>query len=956
MTLFSRLVLLTVAGAWLLCATAASAQSPYGSVWGHVYDEQQAVLRGVTITATAPEAPGVVTATSDADGLFRLQDLPPGTYTINAERANFAKFAREPVIVRAGLNVLLDIDMKLGAITESLDVKAEPPLLESKQPVQAVNIAGEFQRTVPILPRRNWADFMLLVPGVSVGSNNLALFFWVHGVDFDEHVIQLDGADVASGQQNQLSYISLNPDALQDVEVKLAGVDASQQMGFGVVINAVTQAGTNRTKGSVSQLLQPQGWNDQNVSGGTSTTSSIYQTDISLGGPIVRDRLWYFGTYRRYQQTTGVSRTPAQIATLRALQPSFESFDNVIDGNFYFVKATASLAPGQRVEGFFERDKSPQEFAGTTSGAPVTKRIIGGNAASARLQSVWSQAFTTRVNASYNDKNIPTVPYRTDIPSRNVYGSTVLSGGRVTGSGLLAVLDNSSQWVDVPYQKFTLTGDAIYLRHGPLGSHEFQVGALWQQVHEETSFHYPTNGFSLEEDVLRDPSNPAAGVVPFHRQIFDVASVTTALGRSRNVAFYAQDTWQPTSRLTANIGLRVESVNRKDLLFNVAPEDATQLAPRLGATYLLTADAKNTVRATFARLHEVMAAGSSSVGATAAGFKDLYDPNRDGSFSTVFGTPASSAVAADRIVDPNFHQPYVNETSVGYRRQLPSLVSLDVTYVYRETKDRPVLIETNGIYTAGVFQGYTNPNFNQIYLVTNNRWNWLVYSGLDVSVARQGARLQWLASYSHQWRHIAGTWVPNDPASFIQSGAFSNDRGIGNTKGSLSVPLDSNSLSGTYMAGSGQWRDNVFSLGGSTFAPWGFRVASVLTYQSGPWSGPIVTRLAAPDPAFGPTTLVLSNGRLVSNPLATTIRFASPTRGEGQFALKGMTSLNLTVAHEFNFAGYRLVASLSGFNLTNHDAPLQLASGANQQYSTVYGQGIIVQQPRAAQVLFRFFF
>src|SRR5260221_5166471 len=245
-----------------------------------------------------------------------------------------------------------------------------------------------------------------------------------------------------------------------------------------------------------------------------------------------------------------------------------------------------------------------------------------------------------------------------------------------------------------------------------------------------------------------------------------------------------------------------------------------QPASRLGAICMLTEESTNTIRGAFGRFLEVMAAGSSSVGATAAGFKDIYDLSRDGSFSTVFTTPASSAVAADRIVDPQFHQPYADEASVGYRRQLPALVSLDVTYTYRETKDRPVLIDTNGIYVNGVFQGYQNPAFNQIYLVTNNHWNRLVYSGLDISVAKQGDRVQWLASYNHQWRHVAGTWVPNDPASFIQPSAFPNDKGIGNTRGPLSAPTESNSLSGTYQVGAGELRDKVVSVSGTALRPW----------------------------------------------------------------------------------------------------------------------------------------
>ena len=940
----------------LTCPTAVFGQSPLGSLRGFVYDEQKGALSGVTITASAPDVPGVFSANSDADGSYRLTDLPPGTYAVTAQRPQFVTFTRQPVVIRAGLNVLLDVEMKLGEISESVEVKGDPPLLEARQPVQAVNISGDYQRSVPTLARRNWADFMALTPGVTIGTNNIALFFYVHGVDFDEHVIQLDGADIASGQQNQLSYVSLNPDALQDVQVKLAGVDASAQMGYGAIISAVTQSGTNRLRGSASILAQPRRWNDANIPGGTSTTSSTYESDFATGGPIVRDRLWYFGTYRHYAQKTGVSRTPAQIATLQALVPGFQPFDSAIDGHFYFAKATANFANGQRLEGFFERDKSPQEFAGPTLGANISKRIQGGNAVSARWSSAWSQRVTSTINWSYNDKNLPTVPFRTDVPSRNVYASTLLSGGRLTGASLLATLDNGTNWQDVPYRKLTLAGDTTYVHHAWAGDHEIRAGIFWQPVHEELIVNYPANGFSVEDVVLKDPANPAAGTIPFHRQIFDVASVTSALGRSRNLAAYVQDMWTPHPRLTANVGLRVESVHRQDLAFNITAESATQLAPRLGVTYALTANHRSTIRATFARLHEVMAEGSASVGATAAGFRDLYDPNRDGSFSTIFTTPGSSAVAADRVVDPDYHQPYVNETSVGYRRQLPSRVSFDVTYVYRETKDRPVLIDTNGLYADGVFQGFKNQNFNQIYLVTNNRWNWLVYHGLDLSVARQGGRVQWLASYNHQWRHVAGTWVPNDPASFIQPDAFPNDKGIGNTRGPLTTPTESNSLSGTYMAGSGQWRDNAASLSGNMVGPWNICVAPVVLFQSGPWSGPVVTRIAAPDPAFGPTTVVLPNGRAVSNPLATTIRFAYPTRSEGQWSPQGMYSVNVQVSREFTIGPSKLVASLTGFNLTNYDAPYQLATGANQQFNTFYQQGQIVQQPWALQAVIRLLF
>jgi hypothetical protein len=117
-----------------------------------------------------------------------------------------------------------------------------------------------------------------------------------------------------------------------------------------------------------------------------------------------------------------------------------------------------------------------------------------------------------------------------------------------------------------------------------------------------------------------------------------------------------------------------------------------------------------------------------------------------------------------------------------------------------------------------------------------------------------------------------------------------------------------------------------------------------------------VTRIAAPDPAFGPPTVRLSNGRVVANPLATTIRFANPTRGEGQFTTNGMHQLNVRVGHDVRFGPRRLELALDVLNVLNYDADQTFAGGANQTYSPFYKSGGSRQFPRAAQVSARFVF
>src|SRR4029453_14920825 len=116
------------------------------------------------------------------------------------------------------------------------------------------------------------------------------------------------------------------------------------------------------------------------------------------------------------------------------------------------------------------------------------------------------------------------------------------------------------------------------------------------------------------------------------------------------------------------------------------------------------------------------------------------------------------------------------------------------------------------------------------------------------------------------------------------------------------------------------------------------------------------TRLAAPDPRFGPSTVTLSNGRTVSNPLATTIRFAYPTRDQGQFRLASLHIVNLRFGRDFHFGKYPLAPSLEIFNVTNHDAFHLIEQGAAQTFSPLFGQGRQRQAPRAAQVSARFVF
>ena len=151
--------------------------------------------------------------------------------------------------------------------------------------------------------------------------------------------------------------------------------------------------------------------------------------------------------------------------------------------------------------------------------------------------------------------------------------------------------------------------------------------------------------------------------------------------------------------------------------------------------------------------------------------------------------------------------------------------------------------------------------------------------------------------------------------------------------------------------GASEWIRHVVRASVAYSAPWDFVVAAHYTLQKGLSSGPILNRLAAADPQFGPPSVRLSNGRTVSNPLATTVRFEFPTRGEGQYQLPGVHYLNLRVGRQFRLRGEnRFGVDLDVLSLLNGDGYQGFLTGANQLFSTNYGKGGNVQQPRTVQL------
>lgn len=979
------------------------AQTGLGSLRGYVRDAQGGALPGVTITATSSELLRPVTAVTNEEGYYRLINLPPGTYVLTAELTGFSNFIREGILLRAGATFAVDIELALGTLQETITVSGDSPMVEVLRPGNVLNIDGDFQRNMPIQARRNWSDFLELTPGIisrgfDDGSGRQVYFG--HSTEHFAHVIQLEGMIASNYHDAQITYVAMGTDIMSDVQVKTGGVDASSPMGVGMVINVLTKSGGNRLSGTTGYAYQPFNWNGDNVANcttfvtcnksatGTPTTAYVRQFDGNVGGPIKRDGLWFFGAVRRAVSAAGISRTSAEVERLQAFFPGTALFDNNSESWQPYAKITGKLGKNHDFNVLYQNDRLILAGNREYHYQQIQAQSTGGPMYGGKVTSVWTDRMTSTFTASYNKKG------GNDI---DTFGGLGLTGPQIVihqtanrqanlteGSGRILEGGNLTSYNYQPASQMMLRGDLTWFKDAWKGSHELQTGffaAPRSTYDQETE--YPNGGFVLEERRMSDVNNPAAGTIAFHRRYFDPLKLNTREAVDRNVGFYVQDNWRPTSRLVINGGVRFDWVQRNDRLFDIVREDAWHVGPRIGFSYMLTGDAKNIVRGSYVRVHEQMM-GRDAVTTFGAGGRatqiDEYDIDFDGVMDPAARTVAiaRSASLAAYEFDPNLHQPKVDEVILGFRKQFPGQWSTDVSWMKRSYQEMYALREINGRWPSGPNQpfggfGVVDPNRGLVYQQTNNTWSTLEWQAIEMTIAKNlSQNFQALVGINRQWQHFGGTWNPTDPARFIQPNAFPSDKLLYMPRGNNeenSLPLRTGTTVHTYGP---TWQKYSLRFGGTYHAPYGVILAASYTILAGPWTGPIVDLLPANDPAlavFGPSNFRLATGSSANNPLATRMRFvgsAPPgqfpgnvTRGDGQVQAPAIKTLGLKVGKTIRLGGsYQVELAGNILNLLNNGDYTQYNyNGANERFNTANILQMRNQQAaRAFQgtVVFRF--
>ena len=322
-----RMVLLSLVV--MVAPALSSAQDATGRIYGTVYDQQGAVIPGVQITVTNTATQASRVASTDKEGLFQILALPIGNYKVTAEHAGFRSVvsAEQKLLINEALRI--DFKMQVGAANQTVDVGAEAAPVETVNPTLGQSITGRTLTNMP-LNGRDVLDLALLQPGVTESNddNTGAGNYSIAGGRTDSVTFLLDG-----GNNNDLldnsNVLDPNPDAIAEFRILTSDYTAEYGRNGGGVISIVTKSGTNQIHGSLFEFVRNRVFdaNDyfSNQQGLPRLDLKRNQFGATLGGPILKDKFFFFLAYQGQRQIQAFPLIDSPVYTPQELQGNFST-------------------------------------------------------------------------------------------------------------------------------------------------------------------------------------------------------------------------------------------------------------------------------------------------------------------------------------------------------------------------------------------------------------------------------------------------------------------------------------------------------------------------------------------------------------------------------------------------------------------------------------------------------
>lgn len=276
----------------MLCAHA-SAQVIFGSIQGTVTDESGALIPGAQIAIRNLDTGVSQQTRSNTAGIYFIGEVRPGSYSVEAQAAGFARFVRSGITVRIEDRLRVDIAMRVGQVSETVEVKAEAPLVQSESTTIGKVVEETSIKQLP-LNGRNAFDLVLLTPGTQQkdGDEQPRL----SGGRSRNAEISLDGTSVSDPRRGETSYIP-NLDALQEFKVQTNGLSAEFGRLVGGIVTATLKSGTNQYHGNLFEFIRNDQFNARNFFSSTVPKLAYNQFGGMIGGPIIHDRTFFFADY-----------------------------------------------------------------------------------------------------------------------------------------------------------------------------------------------------------------------------------------------------------------------------------------------------------------------------------------------------------------------------------------------------------------------------------------------------------------------------------------------------------------------------------------------------------------------------------------------------------------------------------------------------------------------------------
>ena len=730
----------------LVLASTAVAQITSATISGTVKDQTQGVLPGVDVVVKNVDTGLTRSAVTDGSGYFTIPGLPPGAYETRASLQGFGSVV-ERVTLAVAQEAGLSLTLKVTGTEESIIVVGTAAIVDTRSAAMSAVVT---EKTISELPLngRNYIDLALLQPGVnsfsekdSTSSSNRGTKLNINGMSFRSNSYLLDGANMrgyAGTATVSAAETTLGVDTIMEFRVVTNAYSADYGRAMGGVISLVTKSGTNHVRGSGFEFFRDSAMDARNFfdRGDDPPPFTRHQFGASFGGPLQKDRLFFFGGVERLQEDLGITTTsfvPTDAARSGALFPI-----NPIVAPYLKLFPAANAGDASAAQGIgvftYEKNQPTREnfyqgrfdytFSDTdsvfarytydgadqsvTAGFPDygTDSVSRNQFFTTEYKRIFSPAILNTARFSHSRLRFEQLPAFLSAPDLSfIAGQDLMGVISINGFTSIGGTTNNPSTNNSFY--WTFSDDLSYVK----GRHLLKAGALAE--HLRTNKLTATNirgsyTFANLRSFLAGTPTRFVGVPPGAQ--LERVRPNTLFGA------YVQDDYRATDRLTLNLGLRYEfytipaeanglDTTLRDIVndrsFTVGPPFARNpslgnIAPRLGFAWDATGDGKTAIRGGAGLYHDTDGPFNSAFGI--ASFSPPFAATATINNPT-FPRPASltAGAASARTLDYNIKQPYGVTFNVNLQRELAGHITATIGYAGSRAYNLMSAVEANPV-------------------------------------------------------------------------------------------------------------------------------------------------------------------------------------------------------------------------------------------------------------------